>query len=387
MSDRYQEIKRTASEAQDGGRYKESALLHEQAYRYAREFQMLKESFDAGVWSAIAWEHHGNSLRALDLLMELLQAIPADVSEYDVYLVRKYCLVIVFKYNPELSKLTEKLNELEAMVRGNSDLPQADVPNLRGELMYQQGRFEEALEQAELAWSKYNERGFLKSDIAEEAIRFNLQLSRVEAAKHWYDLMLVIEQESTNDQRELNQCRILQRIAEASFALWEQRYSDVDSSLRALEQQLEGTQGANWWTRYSELSVRYFLLQQRYGDPLNPKHPALIMLASHSQRDKTVFAVYERFRLFLDYRLAALRFAVGIEPVDDYAYAKKQTISNGTPLLGRLAVQDRILRTRRAGKKALREAQYLDDCFRCEWRRNQIHQRLERLEEIADSIT
>jgi hypothetical protein len=199
--------------------------------------------------------------------------------------------------------------------------------------------------------------------------------------------MLVIEQESTNDQRELNQCRILQRIAEASFALWEQRYSDVDSSLRALEQQLEGTQGANWWTRYSELSVRYFLLQQRYGDPLNPKHPALIMLASHSQRDKTVFAVYERFRLFLDYRLAALRFAVGIEPVDDYAYAKKQTISNGTPLLGRLAVQDRILRTRRAGKKALREAQYLDDCFRCEWRRNQIQQRLERLEEIADSIT
>jgi hypothetical protein len=251
--------------------------------------------------------------------------------------------------------------------------------------MYQQGRLNEALEQAELAWAKYNW-GFLRSTFADQATRYNLQLSRVDSAKHWYDIMLVIEQESSKDYRNLKACRIFRHAAQVLLALWEQRYNDVDSSVRGLAQQLEGTQEAKWWTIYRELSVRNFLLQQRYGDPLLPNHPALIMLASHSLRDKTVFAVYERSRLFLDYRLAALRFAVGIEAVDDYAYAKKQTISKGRLILGLTDVQDRILRTRRAGEKALRAAQYLDDCFRCEWRRNQIQQRLERLEEIAGSI-
>jgi hypothetical protein len=318
--------------------------------------------------------------------LELHQAIPADVLEYNVYLAKKYWFVILFNHNPDLSKLTEKLSELEAMVTADSDLPQGDVPSLRGEIMYHQGRVEEALEQMELAWSKYNNRGFLRSDFADAAIRFNLELSRIESAKHWYDILIGIEQESTKDHRELNYCRIAQRKAEILFALWEQRYNDVDSAVQRLAQLLEGTQAADWWTHYCELRVRNFLLQQKYGDPLIPNHPALIMLTSHSQRDRTVFAVYERSRLFLDYRLAALRFAVGLEPVDDYAYAKKQNISNGRLILAQPDVQNRILRARRAGEKAFRAAQYLDNCFRSEGHRNQIQQRLERLEEIAGSL-
>jgi hypothetical protein len=103
MSDRFQEISQAGSEAYDAGRTKESALLYEQAYRYAKEFQRLKSAFEAGVWSAISWENCGDSIRALDLLMELLQTIPPDAHDYHVYLLKKYWFIILFKYNPDLS--------------------------------------------------------------------------------------------------------------------------------------------------------------------------------------------------------------------------------------------------------------------------------------------
>ena len=126
------------------------------------------------------------------------------------------------------------------------------------------------------------------------------------------------------------------------------------------------------------------LLQPGLGDPLLQSHPALASLKRHSQRLKTVFTVYEEFRLHIDYRLAALRFALAMEPVDDYWYKKKQVLPKAK-MASHSDLQDRILRTRRACEKALRHAQYLDRGYECEWRQQEIRGRLERLDEIVTS--
>jgi len=74
-----------------------------------------------------------------------------------------------------------------------------------------------------------------------------------------------------------------------------------------------------------------------------------------------------------------------MEPVDDLWYTKKQVLPT-VKITPNSNLQDRILRTRRACKKALRHAQYLDEVYKCDWRQQEIRERLERLDEIVTAI-
>ncbi|MBV8856553.1 MAG: hypothetical protein JOZ02_06315 [Acidobacteria bacterium] len=386
MSNRYQEIARGASDAYSGHRFKESALLYEQAYRHAKQFQLQKDAYNAGVWSAICWEYCGNYIRALDLLMELMQTVPADVKVSDRYFLKKHSFLILFASNPDLVKLTSHLTVLETFVAEHADLPLADIPSIRGQILSAQGRYDEALEQAELAWSKYNGYGYIKCGFAAEALEYNLKLGKIPSAKRWYELIVAREREVPSNNIERRECRVLQRQALFLFALWEQDYSEALTQVQELEQQLEGTQAFDWWSTYADYKIRSSLLQQSYGDPLHYQHPARSLLVSRSQRSKDVHSIYNRYRLLIDYRLAALRFAVGIEPIDDYFYTRKQSLPEKLIITSHSALQDRIFHVRRACARALRQAEYLDGSLECEWRQDEIKGRVERLEEIVTTV-
>ncbi|HYN25500.1 MAG TPA: hypothetical protein VES69_10705, partial [Pyrinomonadaceae bacterium] len=283
-------------------------------------------------------------------------------------------------------RLTKHLNELEGLTTKDSALPQGDIPSMRGQLLYQQGRFDEALAQVELAWARYNDTGYFKSGFADEAIRYNLKLGQIQSAKHWSELLITQERESQSVM-EKRECRLLKRHAQFLFALWDQRYAEADIQVKELEQELEGTQAIGWWSICREFRIRSLLLQSRYGDPLLQSHPARALLTRRSEENKTVHYFYERFRLLIDYRLAALRFALGIEPADDYWYTRKQVLSIKSKITGHSNFQDRIFRVRHSCEKALRQALYLDHCFQCDWRQNEIQRRIERLDEIVAAST
>jgi len=385
MADTYSEIMDAAHDVFKRHRFNEAALLYEKAYRHAKEFKLLTDSFHAGVRSAVSWALCGQSVRALSLVMQLLQAVPPGARAFDLYWLKEEWFWIRYLSNPDLVKLTSQLGELEALVNENPSLPQGDIPHMRSRLFAQEGRFDKAVEQAELAWAKHSGNGLLKSSHAISAISCNLRLSKIESAKHWLKLLIAREREPSLEHLEVVECRALQRIARVYIALWDQRYQDADTAMQEFAEQIEETQAAKWRSSQREFGIRTLLLQRSNGDPLRSGHPALALLARYSLVDRTLYATYERFRLQIDYRLAALRFAVGMEPVDDLWYTKKQVLPT-VKITPNSNLQDRILRTRRACKKALRHAQYLDEVYKCDWRQQEIRERLERLDEIVTAI-
>ena len=252
MAETYQELLHAASGAYNDYRFKKSALLYEQAYRHAKQFKMLTDSFSAGAKSARAWGLCGYSIRALDLMMQLVQAIPPDVAPSDLFGLKTTWFQILLRINPDAVKLTNHLDELEALANGNPALPQGDAPSLRRMLLYQQGRFNEALEQAELAWAKFNGEGIIKSDHAGAAVSCNLSLLNIKSAKHWHELLIARERDLNQDSIERIECRLLQRLTQVHFALWEQRYEDANAEARELAKQLEGAQYAKWLSTQRE---------------------------------------------------------------------------------------------------------------------------------------
>jgi len=96
--------------------------------------------------------------------------------------------------------------------------------------------------------------------------------------------------------------------------------------------------------------------------------------------------VYERRLLLVDYRLAVVRYAVGIPPVDDLWYTRPQTLPDTMSRLDRDDFQKRVFHTRRALRRAMIYAEYLDGCWECSWRQEEIRGREERLNEIVGVV-
>jgi hypothetical protein len=131
--------------------------------------------------------------------------------------------------------------------------------------------------------------------------------------------------------------------------------------------------------------VRSLLLQRKLGDLMDPRHPARHPLTQRLHGKLSVDDVYARRLLLIDYRLAALRYALGIEPVEDYWYLRPQILPTPGQLghLDQTDIQRRIFYTRRALRRAMYQAEYLDQCFECDWRKQEILGRKERLEEMV----
>jgi hypothetical protein len=68
---------------------------------------------------------------------------------------------------------------------------------------------------------------------------------------------------------------------------------------------------------------------------IKPRHPARYRLAQRLHGKPDVYMVYDRRMLLVDYRLAAVRYAVGMQPVDDFWYTRPQTLPETLPTFDR----------------------------------------------------
>jgi hypothetical protein len=134
--------------------------------------------------------------------------------------------------------------------------------------------------------------------------------------------------------------------------------------------------------------VRSLLLNPQLGDPLGWGHPAMVLLRSAR---RLLRHLNERFRmslLLLDFRLAALRYSVGILPEDDVygkIVANLEKTSN-TPKCDLSAVRKRGIRARRAAVMAMRRAKTLDTRWNCDWRRRGVEQRIDRIASLVEVV-
>ena len=69
------------------------------------------------------------------------------------------------------------------------ELPRADIHQDTGDLLESQGKWQEALAEYELAWSEFDENGYVKFTKASYAGFCNLRLGKPDSAQRWCDLL------------------------------------------------------------------------------------------------------------------------------------------------------------------------------------------------------
>ena len=376
MDNRYYELQTEACNACRDEHYRKKALLSEQVQRLAQQQGYIEQGFKSGVCAADGWTLAGHPLRALTLLTDLLKKIPSSVDPKDVWGARRRAFDISLCWNPQLKVLQRRLAELKKMADDNTRLSQSDVHHFSGNLLQAQGRYSEALKQWELAWTKHDENSYAKFQKAEYAIIVNLHLGDFAAARRWCELL-----GQTNIG--MASSRVAWHVSQVHLTLWQQYTEESEEQACTAEEEAEGLQEPDCQQEAMAIRVRALLLQTNLGDPIAPRHPARYRLAQRLHGKPEVEMVYERRLLLVDYRLAAVRYVVGMQPVDDFWYTRPQTLPDTMPTLDRYDFQKRVFHTRRALRRAMVQAEYLDECWECTWRQEEIRGREARLDEIV----
>lgn len=371
---RYHQLTRDARAAQLSGRFREGAVLREQARQITLQHGALRQAFYSGTWAAMSWELAGEPLRALHLLTELLADIPSEAVSYDVAFAREEAFEISRTQNPRLGSLVPKLDELEQ--KPGSSVTGPNLHWFRARLFESQGLWSRATEHFELGWARHNDRGFARYIFGEPCLNLNLRLGRRPAAGRWCELLGRTETALTTSRAAWYSTRV-------RLALWDQESLEAEIHARDMEDAGAGLQYPLLEQTILEMRVRTLLLDPARGDPLNARHPARRQLAARLSGKPQMETIYDRRLLHGDYRLAALRWLVGIPPVDDLYYTRSQAVPRQIKITDRSEFQRRVTHVRRAYRSAMIRAEDLDERWECDWRRKQVDGRLERLEEIV----
>ncbi|MDA0243189.1 MAG: hypothetical protein OT477_07220 [Chloroflexi bacterium] len=378
MSQRYRSIFDEAWEFYRKNRHYDAAVAFEQARHIAREGLMPDEVFQAGVWAANNWEHAGFYIKAFDLLLELLRDEPDTAPLYERWIARKRVWEILYSTNPELAKLQQRRDNLQEFWNEHPTSPKADLYHLAGILLQDQGQWAAALTQYELAWSNYDGSGNVQWEKAYRAAWCNLQLGETKATQRWCDLLGQTEMNWSQSRTDwFTLCSHLALYK--GDALAAQQYA-IEAEAKGDLHQHNNQDTLDVWVRTS-------FLQPENGDPCQPHHPAHFRLRQKPRFPLNVHGKYYRRLLLADFRLAAVRYLVGIPAVDDAWYQQPQQFPPTLPAHFQPSIfATRLKLTQRALNHARKQAEYLDHAFQCHWRQDEINQRQERLTAIIQFV-
>ncbi len=360
------------------GRCGEAAWLGEQACRLARQHDELEWAFNAGWFAAQNWYAAGHPLRALALLMEILADVPPETAPSDVFAARTRALEVRRCWLPARDTLQSSLVELDQMVAADPSLPASDVHKMRSDVLDASGQWPASRQQQELAWARFGNYGFYKYLFAEDGVRINLRLNDREAAGRWCQLLGETE-------THVPCSRVAWYGAQTMLALWDGRSVRAETATATMEDEAAGLQNPFWEQRATAMRVRSLLLEPAHGDPAAAHHPARQRLFRRLKGKPEVYMKHERRLLSADYRLACVRYAAGMAPVDDLWYQHPQRLPDGPPP-DSADFRQRVRLAIRAHDRAMTYSKYLDGCFDCDWREREIQDRQSRLEAIVATV-
>lgn len=372
------------------GHYRTAALLYEQSYHFASRHQLEQEAFSSGTLASGSWHMAGNPHRALLMLSQIFARNSWSSPESLVWEARVRSFEISRCFHPQLTSLTTRLHELQAMLRENPAYPSSDVYRLEGLLLRAQGRHQQAIHALERAWVHYAPgKGLSQYLIAWALVFSQLSIGRREEAASWTRRLGDLATDFSDSRAAWHE-------AQARLALWDRDVVALGNALASLDDCLAGNQQPIWQRKALMLRIRWLLLQPEYRDPAHPNHLARRAFAQPISGFPEVWDVYDRRLLLVDYRLAALRYAIGLEPVEDLFHAEHPGLSSfssisSIPGLDNTEISRRIEQVRRAIRRGRFQAEYLDHCFASDCRRQELDSRTTRLETLIaywrDSIS
>lgn len=373
------DLNRDALRAYRDGRSRDAALLWLKAAEAARALKDGTAWYKYRVWAANSFHQADENARAMDMLMEARLHEPPDRPDLEAWIAREDLIEITLNTHPDLTRLTAFLNELKAMAT-RQNAPAGDVPLLEGRILQGQGRHAEALASYERAWQVYDGRGYIKYNHASWAARCCLALARPAAARDW-----LAASRATNEDfqgRLVDETAIELRLG-LFHALTDAGTARLPALLRRLRDAAEGMQDHATQDLLSELGARVALLDPANGDPMAHDHPARRLLTRRLANARNVPGEYGRRALLVDFRLAALRFLVGMPPAEDYYYRQPHRLPASPPEIDMGEFRYRRQRALAACRRAEVYGKRIDGLLKCGWRQKSVNKRRARIGEIA----
>ena len=357
------------------GRYQEAALVWQQAAAAALGLGLRAAWFRYMVWAAEATLHQGAPLASLGLLLTAREQEPSDAPQFDAWSARTMQFAIVRQTRPVLSRLAALLDELRTW-HASHTVAAADPDFLQGELFLARGLWQTALASFEAGWAKHDGAGYVKYAYAAGAVALALKLQRPAVARDWL--------------RALQACNENHADKDCEHARWQLALARLEGAhftrlaplLRTVTDHALAMQDNEWLDSARAATARVHLQDGAAGDPAGRYHPSRAALRQRPASRQDVHEVYANRLLLLDYRLACVRFAAGIAPVDDeyYAFAQQAAARATGEQVAR--IRQRLKKARAAAGWALAYAKYLDGLLECDWRQQEVAVRCERLDAI-----
>jgi hypothetical protein len=352
-------------------RYEEATLLFLRARSVAASHRALREECDALVWAAESSNLTANSSRTLALRFEAAASETGDAPTVQRWRVAKGVFDHYLYVQFDRARTMAQLRRLEGLAPQLSELVGSDVPLLHAKLCVETGDWANALAYAERAATLWSPGGFgwIESASARFAFRCSLRCGRLEDAKRWLEVLARTDQDRPDA-----------RLATHVYRTWLARATARNVDLETLSVPIE--EEASRIQRDSTFAdaaiVRVALLIPRHGDPEASFHPARARLRSHQPRSRW---------LRVDYRLACLRWAAGIDPEDDEFYwINPHRVPESAFARDLTDFRARARRAQIAIERSLRWAKRRDDGLECTWRQEDFAERQRRLDAIVLAV-
>ena len=375
---RLAQLAREAAESYRASRMAEASLQYRHAAQVALDQGSRSKWFEYIVWAAYSSYGLGDAQGCLNLLLAARVSEPDDAPLYVRWIAKKLYFDLTSTLNPTVARLSELLNELRSFSEAEN-CPAADLSTIEGEFKADRGELTSALQYFEVSWRDFDGQGYLHAVPALHAVECCLRLAKWNDADDWLNAVTRSEEFTAIwvvTVHAMYNWRLQLARQEATEKLLAQARRVVD--LCSL-QQSDAMQDM-----MREIIARTNLLALDQDDPATLIHPSRQELRRRLKNSRPIGRRYSARLLFVDYRLACLRYAAGILPVDDLFYTKPQLVP--TNIKGSVDLVSRVAKARAAAQWAMSFARYVDGLFECEWRKQEVQTRIDRIEQIAAVI-
>ena len=323
MDEEFCAVHAEAQAAYGRGLYREAAVRFEQARRMAQIRERHDLAFTTAVDAAGSWHLGGQPLRGLSLVLEALTNIPSTALYHDVWQAKLRSFELIRCFRPDLPVLESCLADIRSLAHEKGVRESADVLRLEGLLCRARGQHEEALARFERAWHHIGNCGFHPYLIAYGAIFSALPIGDLSTAQRWSEVL-------RNMGDAFLEARVAWLESQARVGLYANQQDLVCCMARELDELVAKTQQPIWQRRVVMLKVRSWLLSSTQDDPMSLSHPMWKLFSHRIEGTPEVFDEYDRVLVLVDARMAALRYALKVQPVDDMFYCQPQ--HSGLPI-------------------------------------------------------
>jgi hypothetical protein len=371
-------LREHAYEAYRQGRFEEAGVLLGQLCNDAKKAGNDKIAFQLGLNEVKCLKRAGKPLEALNRLLSMESW---EVSRHEsLFSMREMTFDLLRLYNPDLTQLEARLGELESLTENALDGVVADLRFCEFQFLEDQGKNEKALNAIELAWSERGEATMNHAHAtAASGCLANLRLNRRSQAEDWVKIM------ERDGETECLGYRADLANAKAELALFDSRAEDAFHY--AQQQRLVAMEYADMIRVHEaiEKQVRARLLDATNGDPGDHRSGVLDVFKQAVPGKRNVPLEFSVSLLMLDIRIAAVRWAVGMQPAEDFWYQSPQVVASELRVAKDEVIR-RIDKTQAALQRTGKIARRVDQAFGCDWRQEMVNRRRERLQEVVSHL-